>query len=710
VQAILSMDLRYEHDIVAARQRTRQIAGLLGFDAQDQTRLATAVSEIARNAHTYGGGGKVEFLVEGRTTPQVLAVRVTDQGPGIADVGRILAGRYRSPTGMGLGIIGARRLMDQFTIESAPGKGTTVVLKKLLPSGTALVTPARIGDLVAALAREQPQDPFEEMRRQNQELLRALEELRARQEELTHLNGELEDTNRGVVALYAELDEKADHLRRADEMKTRFLSNMSHEFRTPLNSILGLSRLLLDRTDGTLTAEQEKQVDFIRKAAEDLSELVNDLLDLAKVEAGKIVVRPLEFEVANLFGALRGMLRPLLVNESVALVFEDARGLPPLDTDEAKVSQILRNFISNALKFTERGEVRVSAALSPDGEAVDFAVADTGIGIAPEDQSRIFEEFGQLENPLQQKYKGTGLGLPLTRKLTELLGGRITVVSRPGLGSTFTARIPRRYAAPEPAPSAPAWQADPRLDPVLIVEDNPQDVLVYEKLLRGSPFQPIAVSTVARAREAMRRLRPAAVILDIRLRGEDAWGFLTEVKRREETRDIPVLVVSTVADQPKGLGLGADAYAVKPVERGWLLDTLTRLTAPAPRRRVLVIDDDETSRYLVRTSLADTTYAVVEAVDGQEGLRRARELRPAAIFLDLVMPGRSGFEVLEQLREEATTRGIPVIVLTSKVLAPADAEWLRARASVVLSKARAGRDTLCRALAHAVTGQPEGMG
>jgi signal transduction histidine kinase/DNA-binding response OmpR family regulator len=708
MQAIISMSLRYEHDIVAARQRARQIAALLRLDAQDQTRLATAVSEIARNAHTYAGGGKVEFLVEGRTSPQVLSVRISDQGPGIADLARILGGQYESRTGMGLGIIGARRLMDQFTIDSVPGRGTTVMLKKILPPHTPLLTPRAIGELAASLAREQPQSPFEEIQRQNQELLRALDELRARQDELTHLNGELEDTNRGVVALYAELDEKADHLRRADEMKTRFLSNMSHEFRTPLNSILGLSRLLLDHSDGGLTAEQEKQVGFIRKAADDLSDLVNDLLDLAKVEAGKIVVRPAEFEVANLFGALRGMLRPLLVNESVTLVFDDARALPTLDTDEAKVSQILRNFISNALKFTERGEVRVSAVLGDDGEAVDFSVADTGIGIAPADQPRIFEEFGQVESPLQAKVKGTGLGLPLARKLTELLGGRIALVSKPGAGSTFTARIPVRYAMPEPPPPAPTWQPDTRFEPVLVVEDSPEDVLVYEKFLRGSRFQPIAVSTLGRAREVMRRLRPAVVILDIRLHGEDTWGFLTELKRREETRDIPVLVVTTVADQHKGLGLGADAYAVKPVERVWLLDTLARVTAPDRREHVLVIDDDETARYLVRTSLADSAYVVTEAVEGREGVRRARELRPAAIFLDLVMPGYSGFEVLEQLREDATTRGIPVIVLTSKVLAAADAAWLRARASTVLSKAEVGRDTVCRALAQALTGEPEG--
>ena len=188
-----------------------------------------------------------------------------------------------------------------------------------------------------------------------------MEEIRTRQVELTRVNRELEDTNRGVVALYAELDEKADHLRRADELKSKFLSNMSHEFRSPLNSILALTGLLRDRSDGPLTGEQEQQVDYIRKAAHDLLELVNDLLDLAKVEAGKLEARPIEFEISNLFAALRGMLRPLLLNQSVDLIFEDADHIPTLFTDEGKISQILRNFISNALKFTERGEVRVSA-------------------------------------------------------------------------------------------------------------------------------------------------------------------------------------------------------------------------------------------------------------------------------------------------------------------------------------------------------------
>src|SRR6185437_5806593 len=303
----------------------------------------------------------------------------------------ILEGRYQSKTGIGLDLIGARRLMDQFEIESAPGRGTTVLLKKLLPRRAPFHGPAEISKLVAALVQERPQNAFEELQHQNRELLGALEEIRARQSELTRLNRELEDTNRGVVALYAELDEKADHLRRADELKSKFLSNMSHEFRSPLNSILALSGLLLNRSDGELNDHQEQQVAYIRKAAQDLLDLVNDLLDLAKMEAGKVEVKPLELEVENLFAALRGMLRPLLVNQSMDLIFDEASQIPTVYSDEGKVSQILRNFISNALKFTERGEIRVSAEMESEYE-LHFRVSDTGIGIAPENLDLIFQD------------------------------------------------------------------------------------------------------------------------------------------------------------------------------------------------------------------------------------------------------------------------------------------------------------------------------
>jgi signal transduction histidine kinase/CheY-like chemotaxis protein len=686
---LLSVTIRREGDVVLARQRTRTIARLLGFDVQDQTRLATATSEIARNAFEYGQGGQVDFVLEGRTSPQILLVRVVDRGPGIGQLDRILQNEYESPTGMGLGLVGARRLVDRFHVDTS-AKGTAVSLRKLLPPGTPILTPAALDQLSRELAQERPDDPLVELQRQNHELLTALGDLRARQDELVRVNRELDDTNRGVVALYAELDERADHLRRADEMKSRFLSNMSHEFRTPLNSILALSRLLLERVDGALTSEQDRQVGFIRKAAQDLSELVGDLLDLAKVEAGKDVVRPSAFEVADLFGALRGMLRPLLVGDAVRLVFEEPEDVPSLRTDEAKVSQILRNFISNALKFTERGDIRVSAMADPSGDEITFAVADTGIGIAAEDQERIFEDFIQVESPLQTRAKGTGLGLPLCRKLAHLLGGKVSVDSTPGLGSTFSLTVPRVYPGDEPLAPIEMPAPDPQRLPVLILEDAPEDQLLYEKYLKGSEFQAIPARSLDEARLALTRVAPRAIILDILLGGQDSWSFLAAAKSDPDLRQVPIIVATTVEDQAKGLALGADAYGVKPVARAWLLRELRhRVLGPAARRRVLIIDDDEIVRYLVRLCLA--RFEIAEAATGEDGLDQARRTPPDLIILDLVMPGLPGEDVLARLAADATTREIPVVVLTATELGDLERRSLEARAAAVVSKNTLGR-------------------
>lgn len=680
MRSILRLKLEFDQDAALARQRVRELAGVLGLDVPQQTRLATAVSELARNALRQAGTGTVEFLLD--EDPPTLKIRIEDQGSPIEDVNALLEGRGSSDT---MGVVAARRLVEDFAIESAPGGGTRITLGKSLPRS---IRPQDWSRIDVWLTRRTAADPFEEVRQQNQELVAALGELRARQEELAELNRELEDTNRGVVALYAELDEKAYSLQRANEVKSRFLSNMSHEFRTPLTSILSLSRLLVDRIDGELNPEQERQVLFIRRAAESLLELVNDLLDLAKVEAGKIRVRPARFEAADLFGALRGMLRPLLAaNSALSLVFEEPGGIPTMNTDEGKVSQILRNFISNALKFTERGEVRVSAAREAD-RFVRFSVADTGIGIAPEDQQTIFQEFGQIEHPIQRRVRGTGLGLPLSRKLAELLGGKILLESQVGRGSTFSLVIPTVYSGADEVISVPEVNSelDPLRTPLLVIEDNRETLFTYEKLLKGSGYQVIPATTLDEARRMLGRVRPAAIVLDILLANESTWALLGELRAAEATRALPVLVVTMVDNEQKALASGANAYCQKPVTREWLLAKLGELAPIRVAPRILVIDDDEASRYILKGHLAPTTPHVLEASDGPTGLRIARETKPAAIFLDLGMPGMSGFAVLEELERDETLREIPVIIYTSRVLTDEERSVLEARAVAILSK------------------------
>lgn len=681
---LLTMEVGSEHDVVLARQRARSIAGALKFDVQGQTRIATAVSEIVRNAYQYGGGGAVDFEID-NGLEKTFVISVRDQGRGISNLDEILSGKYISSTGMGLGMIGAKRLLDRFDVQTQRGKGTVVTLGKNIPVKFSRLGESELDKLMASIERRPSDSPYEEVEQQNKELLRTLEELRARQADLAQLNRELDETNRGVVALYAELNDRADFLQRASELKSHFLSNMSHEFRTPLNSILALSQILMDHLDGELTAEQERQVTFIRRSAQDLTDLVNDLLDLAKVEAGKVTIRPTAFSVESLFGALRGMLRPLLSqNSSVSLIFEEPADIPELCTDEAKVSQVLRNFISNALKFTERGEVRVSARTGHDGTVV-FAVTDTGIGIAPGDEVRIFEEWEQVEGKLQKTAKGTGLGLPLSRKLTNLLGGDVYVKSQLGVGSTFFASIPLRYEGATEAVYVPdvKRELDASKLPVLVVEDNREALFIYEKYLKGTEFQVLPAQDLKEARRALQEFKPIAIVLDVLLQGEHSWQLLQELKENEATRHIPVLVVTVVENEKKALALGATAFHAKPIDRNWLLQQLRLSTSRESQGQILIIDDDEIARYLVRGLLGNTGCRVMEAQGGIEGLRLAKQHTPDMIVLDLSMPDLSGFEVLDELKRDPGTHTIPVVIYTSHVLNDVERKRLQAADDII---------------------------
>jgi len=572
-RTLLSMPLQSDGDVVTVRMTARRVAEMVGFDRNAQTRLATAVSEIARNAVAHGGGGHIDWAVDDVDAPKQLRMLITDGGPGIARLDEVLAGQVPMENGRGRGLPSARRLVDWFEIESRPGAGTRVLLAQRIPREAAGRLSRQVQQDIASISGFQPVDPMAALSEQNRELIDSMEVLQERQEEAERLNRELEDTNRGVVALYSELDDKAEQLRQVSDLKSRFLSHMSHEFRTPLGSILALARLLSDRVDGNLTPEQERQVDYIRRSAQGLLDLVNDLLDLAKVEAGKLDIKPTNFDVEELFGSLRGSLKPLQTNPAVDLIFEDASHLPTMLADEARVTQVLRNFISNALKFTERGSVHVSARHKPSTAQIVFSVEDSGIGIAAEHQRIIFDEFSQVEGRLQKG--GTGLGLSLARRLATLLGGEVAVASELGKGSVFTLVVPVRWG---------------------------------DRLADGRPRMP---------------------------------GQL----------------------------------------------------------RVLVVDDEESFRYVIRHIAQDGGFTVLEAEDGVAGLRVAREAQPDIIILDLQMPVLDGYSMLAGLQDDASLNAIPVIVCTSQVLS-LDKRRSLAGAYAIVPKHDLSRDGLT-ALIHA---------
>jgi signal transduction histidine kinase len=441
---IYSLELRREPDVFAARQAGREVAAAVGLEGQDLVRVATALSEVSRDV-VAAGGGQVTFSL---TPPDLLTVELVTfrPAPQIGEQAAVVGG----------GVEAAKRLVDSLTLDTDAEGHAIIHLDKRAAGSRPLhrVLRVELEQLVASTVRS----PLEELRLQNRELLLALEEVQTRRDELIRVNnelqetnrgvmalynelsGELETTNQGVVALYAEIDDKSRQLREASEAKTRFLRNISHELRTPGNSVLGLARLLLDENAEPLTDEQRHQVGFIETSALDLVRLVNELLDLARAESGRLEAQMQDVDLPQLFGDLRGTTAPLVTRPEVSLVVEDAGQVGTIRTDPALLGHVLRNLLSNAVKFTEAGEVRMSAVRQ--GTRVRFTVQDTGIGIAPEDQPHVFEEFFQVPTPLHSGGKGSGLGLPFARLVANILGGDLQLSSARGVGTTFVMELP----------------------------------------------------------------------------------------------------------------------------------------------------------------------------------------------------------------------------------------------------------------------------
>jgi len=441
-EPLLRVRVRVEQDVFLVRQLGREVARLIGLETQDQTRLATALSEVGRLMLVVGQDTSVTFTASPIQVP-ALWVEMSHLVPGDA-------------TRLAPELEQVGRLVDTMEVGD-DGTGTVVRMSRRLPPSAPPLTPDRMAEIRAGLAGHVPGTPFDELAVQNQQLIAALDEVRTQRDDLARLNAELEETNRGVmalyhqlsdeleetnrgvVALYAELDEKSVQLRAASEAKSRFLANVSHELRAPVTAIIGLGRLLTDEASERLTAEQSRQVELIRDSAGDLLSLVNDLLDLAKAEAGRIEPNWSEVDLKAVFGQLRGTLRPLATRPEVEFVVEEP-AVPTLRSDEVLLAQVLRNLLTNALKFTASGSVRLSVEKVDDD--VEFTVADTGTGIPPELHERIFEEFYQVPGSHAVSGKGTGLGLPYARRLVGILGGGLRVSSEPGRGSVFTVRLP----------------------------------------------------------------------------------------------------------------------------------------------------------------------------------------------------------------------------------------------------------------------------
>jgi signal transduction histidine kinase/DNA-binding response OmpR family regulator len=500
--------------------------------------------------------------------------------------------------------------------------------------------------------------------------------------------------------LFQEVEEKNRQLEVASQHKSEFLASMSHELRTPLNAIIGFSEVLLEQMFGDLNAKQVEYLQDILSSGRLLLDLINDILDLSKVEAGRMELELGRFFLPEALASGLTMVQERASRHGIALGLDMDPEIGIVEADERKIKQVLFNLLSNAVKFTpDGGRVDVMARLV-DGE-VHLAVKDTGIGIAPEDQVQIFESFQRAKHTPVHKQEGTGLGLALSKKFVEMHGGRIWLESQVGAGSTFTFTLPiqrtsalAEVTAPEASAAAPA-HLEGSSPTVLLVEDDPSSVELLTLYLNGAGFTVAVAHDGEEGLALAHRLRPSAIILDILLPGLDGWEFLHRAKADPLITDIPVIIVSMLDEPGKGFAMGAAGYLVKPVSRDELLTVLRRCihatAVPTGSAKVLAIDDDPMAIELIEAVLKPEGHTVLKATGGEEGVTLARQALPAVVILDLLMPEVDGFTVVERLRADPATAAIPIVILTSKSMTREEKERLKGQISYLAQKAEFNR-------------------
>jgi signal transduction histidine kinase/CheY-like chemotaxis protein len=508
--------------------------------------------------------------------------------------------------------------------------------------------------------------------------------------------------------LFREIEDKGRQLEVASKHKSQFLANMSHELRTPMNAIIGVTEMLLEDAMALGQEDQIEPHERILRAGKHLLALINDILDLSKIEAGKMELHLESFAIAPLVEDVVTTIRPLAEKNGNRVVVECPVDLGTMRADATRVRQALLNLASNAGKFTERGLITVAGARRRDDgrDWITFAVSDTGIGMTAEQMAKLFEEFTQADASTTRKYGGTGLGLAISRRFCRMMGGDITVESAAGQGSTFTIRLPAEVQAAEdgearrtflpvsdtPRPASPI-RASRR---VLVIDDDPTVRELMERFLVKEGFSVVTAANGVEGLRRAREVRPAAITLDVMMPDLDGWTVLAALKGDPELADIPVIFVTILDERTKGYSLGAVDYLVKPIDRERLTQVLTRICGDRPSRRLLLVEDDETTRRVTQHALERDGWSVTPAEDGRVALARLAENRPDAILLDLMMPEMDGFEFLAELRRHATWRDIPVLVLTAMDLTDADRRRLNGEVERVMQKGAYDRDELLR--------------
>jgi CheY-like chemotaxis protein/CHASE3 domain sensor protein len=569
----------------------------------------------------------------------------------------------------------------------------------------------------------------EELEEQGRVLRESQAQLESQQAELEQINSQLEEQTQllenqkdALAKSHAVLTAKSTELQRANEYKSEFLANMSHELRTPLNSTLILAKLLGDNKNGNLTEQQVKYAHTITSAGNDLLSLINDVLDLSRIEAGKVDVVPETVSMARIVEPLEKIFQPAAEQKRIRFSIRVEPGVPQqIETDPQRLGQILKNLLSNAFKFTEKGEVALRVFSTEPG-SVCFAVRDTGVGIAPHQQDVIFEAFRQADGSIHRKFGGTGLGLSISRDLAALLGGTLAVQSEPGAGSVFTLTVPAAYNAAGTGDSGPATRIsapesasargsemaksaksdalgpttieDDResLTPggrlVLAIEDDASFAMILRDLVREMGFQCVVSPGASEGLSAALRLQPSAILLDMKLPDHSGLGVLDQLKRDPRTRHIPVHVVSVSDYKREALELGAIGYALKPAKREQLVEALRRLEAKFSQnlRRVLVVEDDARQRESIRQLLANDDVQITGVASAGEALQELRATTFDCMVVDFNLPDYSGYDLLEKMAQQEDGAFPPVIIYTGRALTRDEEQRLRRFSKAIIIK------------------------
>ncbi|OGP49708.1 MAG: hypothetical protein A2Y79_05325 [Deltaproteobacteria bacterium RBG_13_43_22] len=523
----------------------------------------------------------------------------------------------------------------------------------------------------------------EQLEQQNQELQVQQEELETQAEELRKQSEALQGQNE-------ELEQQQLAVEEASRLKSQFLSNMSHELRTPLNSVMALSRVLMMQARTKLTAEEVNYLEIIERNGKNLLTLINDILDLSKIEAGRMDVNPKIFSIKQALENIIESITPIALEKQIEIHPDIPEDLPPLESDEIRVSHILQNLIGNAVKFTPAGTVTVSVRCHQ--KKVSIGITDTGIGIRENDLPYIFDEFRQVDGSSSRRHEGTGLGLAIARKAARMLGGDIAVTSTPEIGSTFTLTLPLAWQGQgsvySPIVSRSSEGVKPARKTILVVDDEPEMAAMISRYLLQEGYNTVTATSGSEALKLAARELPFAITLDILMPDMDGWEVLQGLKKNPETKDIPVIIVSISEGRETGFALGAIGYVTKPVSKNQLMSEIQKIGKPEIRS-IMIVDDNDLDRREIRRIIEEEGLKTIVAEDGSVCLKLIQKQVPDVLVLDLMMPEPDGFAVLERIRGNPETRDLPVIVVTAKDLTEEDREKLSGNVSSVLEKTAA---------------------